>query len=81
MAQRVEMSTEKTMRLLNEMREGGELRTQVEGGDIVVFEQEAEDNEEKLFEEMESLERRTQCLKASIDQLDRNAVFWLDLLI
>ena len=66
MAQRVEMSTEKTMRLLNEMREGGELRTQVEGGDIVVFEQEAEDNEEKLFEEMESLERRTQCLKASI---------------
>ena len=66
MAQRVEMSTEKTMRLLNEMRESGELRTQVEGGDIVVFEQEAEDNEEKLFEEMESLERRTQCLKASI---------------
>ena len=65
-AQRVEMSTEKTMRLLNEMRESGELRTQVEGGDIVVFEQEAEDNEEKLFEEMESLERRTQCLKASI---------------
>ena len=75
------MSTEKTMRLLNEMRESGELRTQVEGGDIVVFEQAPEDNEEKLFEEMESLERRTQCLKASIDQLDRNAVFWLGYLI
>ena len=77
MAQRVEMSTEKTMRLLNEMREGGELRTQVEGGDIVVFEQEAEDNEMKLFEEMESLERRTQCLKASISLTGTRCFDWI----
>jgi len=72
-AQRVEMSSEKTLRLLNEMRDSGELRTLVEG-EIVVFEQKQEDNEEKLFQEMEALEQRTQCLKDSIDQLDRTSV-------
>ena len=67
------MSSEKTLRLLNEMRDSGELRTLVEG-EIVVFEQKQEDNEEKLFQEMEALEQRTQCLKDSINQLDRNSV-------
>ena len=72
-AERVEMSTEATMRLLNEMRESDELQSSFDG-DIITFVEQEKENEEKLFLEMEALEKRTQCLKDSIAQLDRKWV-------
>ena len=67
------MSTEATMRLLNEMRESDELQSSFDG-DIITFVEQEKENEEKLFLEMEALEKRTQCLKDSIAQLDRKWV-------
>ena len=67
------MSTEATMRLLNEMRESNELQSSFDG-DIITFVEQEKENEEKLFLEMEALQKQAQCLKDSIAQLDRKWV-------